>query len=125
VPPPDILLDTIQYFTDERVGMVQARWGHINRDYSLLTRIQSLMLASDTAGTPFGKRIVSAESLVPGDMSLTMPFIITLFPNVVTSFWIETVVALGPLPIAYTRWSYVSMVAIMLSPMIARPPQRV
>jgi len=44
VPPPDILIETIQYFTNERVGMVQTRWGHINRDYSLLTRIQSLML---------------------------------------------------------------------------------
>jgi cellulose synthase/poly-beta-1,6-N-acetylglucosamine synthase-like glycosyltransferase len=43
-PGPNILMDTIHYFSDEKVGMVQMRWGHINRKYSLLTRIQSLML---------------------------------------------------------------------------------
>jgi cellulose synthase/poly-beta-1,6-N-acetylglucosamine synthase-like glycosyltransferase len=44
VPPPDFLQRTIHHFTDSRVGMVQARWGHINEGYSLLTRIQSIML---------------------------------------------------------------------------------
>jgi len=44
VPEPDILRKLIHYFTDEKVGMVQARWGHINRDYSLLTKCQSMML---------------------------------------------------------------------------------
>ena len=29
---------------DPKVGMVQARWGHINQDYSLLTKIQSILL---------------------------------------------------------------------------------
>ncbi|MCP4602913.1 MAG: glycosyltransferase [Proteobacteria bacterium] len=43
-PGPNILQDTIHYFTDDKVGMVQMRWEHINRKYSLLTRIQSLML---------------------------------------------------------------------------------
>jgi cellulose synthase/poly-beta-1,6-N-acetylglucosamine synthase-like glycosyltransferase len=43
-PGENILNDTIHYFTDTKVGMVQMRWGHINRRYSLLTRIQSLML---------------------------------------------------------------------------------
>ena len=32
------------HFTDPEVGMVQVRWGHINRDYSLLTQVQSIML---------------------------------------------------------------------------------
>jgi cellulose synthase/poly-beta-1,6-N-acetylglucosamine synthase-like glycosyltransferase len=45
VPPKDFLLRTLPYFTsDEKVGMVQARWGHINQDYSLLTKIQSILL---------------------------------------------------------------------------------
>jgi len=44
VPPPHVLRSTVDYFTDAQVGMVQIRWGHINRRYSLLTRIQSLML---------------------------------------------------------------------------------
>src|SRR5215213_3084113 len=44
IPPSDFLLRTIHHFTDPKVGMVQARWGHINQDYSLLTRIQSILL---------------------------------------------------------------------------------
>jgi len=45
VPPADFLKKTLPYFsTDEQIGMVQARWGHINQDYSLLTKIQSIML---------------------------------------------------------------------------------
>lgn len=44
VPTVSIIRDLIQYFTDPKVGMVQARWGHLNRDYSMLTRVQSMML---------------------------------------------------------------------------------
>jgi cellulose synthase/poly-beta-1,6-N-acetylglucosamine synthase-like glycosyltransferase len=45
VPPKDFLLRTLPYFAnDEKVGMVQTRWGHINQDYSLLTKIQSILL---------------------------------------------------------------------------------
>src|SRR5689334_14443384 len=45
IPPADFLRRTLPYFaTDPRVGMVQARWGHINQDYSLLTKIQSILL---------------------------------------------------------------------------------
>jgi cellulose synthase/poly-beta-1,6-N-acetylglucosamine synthase-like glycosyltransferase len=45
VPPKDFLVRTLPYFaTDPKIGMVQARWGHINQDYSLLTKIQSILL---------------------------------------------------------------------------------
>src|SRR3954464_1808457 len=45
IPPKDFLKRTLPYFgTDSRIGMVQARWGHINQDYSLLTKIQSILL---------------------------------------------------------------------------------
>ena len=45
IPPADFLIRTLPYFEqDEKVGMVQARWGHINQDYSLLTKIQSILL---------------------------------------------------------------------------------
>lgn len=44
MPTPSIVRDLIHHFTDSKVAMVQARWGHLNRDYSLLTRVQSLML---------------------------------------------------------------------------------
>jgi cellulose synthase/poly-beta-1,6-N-acetylglucosamine synthase-like glycosyltransferase len=44
VPSRDFLRKTLPHFAEPSVGMVQARWGHINRDYSLLTRIQSMLL---------------------------------------------------------------------------------
>ena len=44
VPSADILRESLPFFSDPRVGMVQARWEHLNRDYSLLTRIQSIFL---------------------------------------------------------------------------------
>ena len=44
VAPPDILEKTLGCFSDPAVGLVQVRWGHINRDYSLLTQVQSIML---------------------------------------------------------------------------------
>ena len=44
VAPPDILEKTLGHFADPKVGMVQGRWGHINRDYSALTQVQSILL---------------------------------------------------------------------------------
>src|SRR5438128_1182173 len=44
LPSADFLMRLMPHFTDSRVGMVQARWGHINQDYSLLTKIQSILL---------------------------------------------------------------------------------
>jgi len=44
IPGKDIILKTIHYFTNDGIGMVQVRWGHINSEYSLLTKIQSIML---------------------------------------------------------------------------------
>lgn len=44
LPPTDILERTVHHFTDDRVGMVQVRWDHVNRDYSRLTELQAMML---------------------------------------------------------------------------------
>ena len=44
IPKPDFLTRTIHYFTDDKVALVQARWGHVNEDYSLLTKIQAVLL---------------------------------------------------------------------------------
>jgi cellulose synthase/poly-beta-1,6-N-acetylglucosamine synthase-like glycosyltransferase len=44
VPPADILRNVIDYFSEEKVGMVQVRWDHLNRDASLLTRSQAIFL---------------------------------------------------------------------------------
>jgi cellulose synthase/poly-beta-1,6-N-acetylglucosamine synthase-like glycosyltransferase len=43
-PGPDFLKQTVPHFADPTVGMVQARWSHLNRDQSLLTRAQAAML---------------------------------------------------------------------------------
>lgn len=44
LPPADILQNVVHYFTDKRVGMVQIRWDHLNRNASLLTRSQAIFL---------------------------------------------------------------------------------
>jgi cellulose synthase/poly-beta-1,6-N-acetylglucosamine synthase-like glycosyltransferase len=43
-PPEDFLLKTIHHFTDPKVGMVQTRWTHINRNYSFLTEVEAILL---------------------------------------------------------------------------------
>jgi cellulose synthase/poly-beta-1,6-N-acetylglucosamine synthase-like glycosyltransferase len=44
VPSPDFLLRTVPFFADSKVGMVQVRWGHLNREFSILTQAQSIFL---------------------------------------------------------------------------------
>src|SRR5919201_1622818 len=44
IPSRDFLVRLMPHFADRSVGMVQARWGHINQDYSLLTKIQAILL---------------------------------------------------------------------------------
>ncbi|MDY8134780.1 cellulose synthase family protein [Aquimarina sp. 2201CG5-10] len=44
LPGKKWLLQTIPYFKDSGIGVVQTRWGHINRDYSMLTKIQAFAL---------------------------------------------------------------------------------
>ncbi|HWO39911.1 MAG TPA: cellulose synthase family protein [Candidatus Acidoferrum sp.] len=43
-PPEDFLLRTIHHFTDSKIGMVQTRWTHINRNYSFLTQVEAILL---------------------------------------------------------------------------------
>jgi cellulose synthase/poly-beta-1,6-N-acetylglucosamine synthase-like glycosyltransferase len=44
VPLPDFAERLVHHFTDPSVGLVQARWGHLNPDHSALTRVQALLL---------------------------------------------------------------------------------
>ncbi len=44
IPTTDFLMRLMPHFANPKVGMVQARWGHINADYSLLTKIQAILL---------------------------------------------------------------------------------
>ncbi|MEZ6185589.1 MAG: glycosyltransferase [Planctomycetota bacterium] len=44
VPGPDFLRRAVPHFADPELGLVQARWGHLNREQNLLTRIQAMAL---------------------------------------------------------------------------------
>jgi len=46
MPQPDFLIRAIPYFSDPKVGMIQGRWGFINKEHSWFTGIQSLLLGS-------------------------------------------------------------------------------
>ena len=44
VPPTDWLMNVVHHFAEPRIGMVQTRWTHLNRDYSMLTQIEAILL---------------------------------------------------------------------------------
>lgn len=44
VPNPDLIQKTIHYFADDNIGMIQTRWGHLNRNANVLTRLQAMLL---------------------------------------------------------------------------------
>ena len=60
VPQPDFLRATIGAFADPRVALVQARWGHLNRDASLLTRLQAMLLDGHFAVEQRGRAAAGA-----------------------------------------------------------------
>jgi cellulose synthase/poly-beta-1,6-N-acetylglucosamine synthase-like glycosyltransferase len=43
-PTADFLQRCLPHFADPTVAVVQARWGHINENYSVLTKVQGMML---------------------------------------------------------------------------------
>jgi cellulose synthase/poly-beta-1,6-N-acetylglucosamine synthase-like glycosyltransferase len=44
VPPPDWLMKVVHHFAEPKVGMVQTRWTHLNRNYSFLTQVEAILL---------------------------------------------------------------------------------
>ncbi|HPF11112.1 MAG TPA: glycosyltransferase [Flavobacteriaceae bacterium] len=44
LPHEDWLLKTVPYFKDPEIGVVQTRWSHLNRDFSILTKVQAFAL---------------------------------------------------------------------------------
>lgn len=44
VPPRDFLNQTVHFFADAEVGVVQTRWSYLNRDYNILTQVEAMML---------------------------------------------------------------------------------
>jgi len=43
-PPPEFLAETIHFFSDPQVGVLQTRWSYFNREYSFLTRVEAMLL---------------------------------------------------------------------------------
>lgn len=60
VPPPDFLRRTVGHFADPEVALVQARWGHLNRERSLLTRLQAMLLDGHFAVEQAGRAAAGA-----------------------------------------------------------------
>ena len=60
VPGPDFLRATVGAFADPAVGMVQARWDHLNRDAGLLTRLQAMLLDGHFAVEQRGRAAAGA-----------------------------------------------------------------
>jgi len=44
IPPADFLRRTVPYFEEPKLAMVQTRWSYVNRDYSLLTEVEAILL---------------------------------------------------------------------------------
>jgi len=44
IPEKDFIRKTLAEFANPEIGMVQTRWGHLNRHYSILTRVQAFAL---------------------------------------------------------------------------------
>jgi cellulose synthase/poly-beta-1,6-N-acetylglucosamine synthase-like glycosyltransferase len=55
VPAPDFLERVVPFFGDAGIGMVQARWDHLNRDQSVLTRAQAALLDAHFANEHGGR----------------------------------------------------------------------
>ncbi len=44
IPPVDFLRRTVHFFTDPEVGVVQTRWSHLNKEFSILTQVEAMLL---------------------------------------------------------------------------------
>ncbi len=44
IPPRDFLRRALPPFADPHIAFVQARWGHLDREHSLITRLQSIAI---------------------------------------------------------------------------------
>lgn len=57
IPGVDFLKSTIPHLSEESIGMVQTRWGHLNRDYSLLTKVQAFALDAHFTVEQLGRNL--------------------------------------------------------------------
>jgi cellulose synthase/poly-beta-1,6-N-acetylglucosamine synthase-like glycosyltransferase len=56
VPEPDFLRKTVPFFVDEKIGLVQTRWGHVNESYSMLTQAQAIAIDGHFGVEQAGRR---------------------------------------------------------------------
>lgn len=54
---PNFLIETLSYFNDSKIGLVQTRWLHINENYSLLTKLQAFGLDAHFSIDQVGRNI--------------------------------------------------------------------
>ncbi len=63
LPPTNFLLKTIPHFNEKNIGVVQTRWGHINKEYSLFTKMQAFALNAhfsiEQTGRSFSKSFIN------------------------------------------------------------------
>jgi len=63
LPPSNFLLKTIPHFNEKNIGVVQTRWGHINKEYSLFTKMQAFALNAhfsvEQTGRSFSKSFIN------------------------------------------------------------------
>ena len=63
LPDPSFLKKTLPHFMDEKIGVVQTKWEHLNKDYSLLTRLQAFGLDAhftvEQSGRNFGNHFIN------------------------------------------------------------------
>lgn len=63
LPQPNWLKKTIPHFNTPNIGVVQTRWGHVNRNYSILTKIQAFALdfhfLIEQVGRSFGDHFIN------------------------------------------------------------------
>jgi len=57
LPKADFLRKTLSHFENEKVGIVQTRWEHLNQDYSLLTKVQALQLNVHFTVEQLGRKV--------------------------------------------------------------------
>ncbi len=68
VPQRDLLKRTIHFFTDPKVGMIQTRWGHLNRGYSLLTHVAAAAVFLISMEPPVSGGVPASNKVGAGNM---------------------------------------------------------
>jgi len=56
IPKIDFLKQVIPHFKDEKIAMVQTRWGHLNENFNLLTKMQAFGLNAHFTVEQTGRR---------------------------------------------------------------------